>query len=54
MKVPVKSLPGYYSINYSGKYSAITRNDGIRRPFGVADTPKAACSLITSDKKSEL
>ena len=32
---------------------AITRDDGIRSPFGVADTPKAAFSLIASDKKSE-
>jgi hypothetical protein len=32
---------------------AITRDDGIRSPSGVADTPKATRSLIASDKKSE-
>jgi hypothetical protein len=34
--------------------TAITRNDGIRSPFGVADTPKAAFGFITSDRKSEI
>jgi hypothetical protein len=40
--------------NYSGKTSAITRDDGIRSPFGVADTPKATFNFRASDRKSEL
>jgi hypothetical protein len=32
-------------------YPAITRDDGIRSPFGVADTPKAAFSLIGFGQK---
>ena len=53
MKVPVKSLPvtTQQLLRY---YSAITRDDGIRSPFGVADTPKATFSFIASDRKSEL
>jgi hypothetical protein len=34
-------------------YSATTGDDGIRGPFGVADTPTATRSFIASDKKSE-
>jgi len=51
--VPVKSIPGYDSTT-TPDYSAITRDDGIRSPFGVADTPKATFSFIASDRKSEL
>ncbi len=39
--------------NYSGITRQPLANDGIRRPFGVADTPTATRSLIASDKKSE-
>ena len=32
-------------------YGVVTGENGIRCPFGVADTPKAACILIASDQK---
>jgi hypothetical protein len=54
VKVPVKSIPGNDSNALLRYYSAITRDDGIRSPFGVAGTPKAAFSFIASDRKSEI
>jgi hypothetical protein len=37
--------------HYPRYYPAITRDDGIRSPFGVIVTPKAAFSLIGFGQK---